>query len=138
MSVEDNKANVRSFIEEVFNKQNLAIIDELIAEDYVVNGVGGQQLKGPDGVRMMITMYTTAFPDLHMIIDDLIGEGDTVACRFTTKGTHKGEFMGIPPTGKMVSISGYSFNRLKDRKQIETWGLSDWMTAMQQLGVTPS
>lgn len=138
MSVEDNKANVRRFTEEVFNKQNLAIIDELISDDYIVNGVGGQQLRGLDGVRMMITMYTTAFPDLHMTIDDLIGEGDTVACRFTTTGTHKGEFMGIPPTGKMVSISGYSFNRLKDKKQIETWGLSDWMTAMQQLGVTSS
>jgi len=137
MSTEENKENVRRFIEEVFNRQNLDIVHELIADDYVVNGVGGQQLRGPDGVRMMIAMYTTAFPDLHMTIDDLIGEGDTVACRFTTTATHQGEFMGIPPTGKKISISGYSFNHLKDKKQVETWGLSDWTTAMQQLGITP-
>ena len=87
---------------------------------------------------MMITMCTTAFPDLQMTIDDLIGEGDIVACRFTTTGTHQGEFMGIPPTGKRISISDYSFNRLEDKKQVETWGLSDWTTAMQQLGVAPS
>ncbi len=136
MSVEENKENVRRFIEEVFNKKKLDIVDELIDDNYIINGVGGQQLRGPDGARMMISMYANAFPDLHMSIDDLIGEGDIVACRFTTTATHQGEFMGIPPTGKKISISGYSFNRLKNRKQVETWGLSDWTTAMQQLGVS--
>ena len=104
MQTEQNKALYRQFVEEVFNRGNTSAIDELVAPDFVEHeelppGVPS----GREGVKQLSIMLRSAFPDLKATIDDILAEGDKVAARMTWRGTHKGEFMGIPPTGKSVS-----------------------------------
>jgi predicted ester cyclase len=102
MSVEDNKAIEQRIIEEVFNKQNTALMDELYTPDYIYHGgvgVGDLQL---EGVKQMGAAMSIGFPDSHINIDNMIAEGDKVVCHYTFTGTHQGEFMGIPPTGKQI------------------------------------
>ena len=82
--------------------------------------------------------YITAFPDLHFTIEDLIAEGGTVVVRFTTRGTHQGTLMGIPPTGKQVSGTGMFIDRIVNGKGVEQWFNSDILGLLQQLGVLPS
>lgn len=136
MSAEENKAIMRRITEEVFNKGNLAVVDECTAADYVFRS-GGQEYKGLEGVKQMITSMRTAFPDFHVTIEDMVAEGDKVAHRYTWRGTHKGEFMGIAPTGKQVTITAAGFTRFAGGKQVEAWTYGDSSTIYQQLGVSP-
>ena len=101
MSVEENKAMVRSVIEEAINKGNLAVIDDIMAPNYVYH-FPGMEIKGPGGFRQFATMMRNAFPDINVSIDDCVGEGNLVASRLTLRGTLKGEFMGMAPTGKSM------------------------------------
>src|SRR5947209_5246280 len=103
MSEEENKAIMRRY-EEAVNQGNLDLIDEVIAADYVGHEPD-EDLHGPEGVKQFITMFRSAFPDLHLTVEDEIAEGDRVASRFTVRGTHQGELMGIPPAGKQVTVS---------------------------------
>jgi len=135
MSVEENKAAVRRYINEAWNKGNLSVIDESVAENFVLPDPSQpDSIRGPEGLKY-VTMYRNAFPDLEMIIDDLIAEGDTVAVRFTYRGTHTGEQMVIPPTGKHVTMTGTSFLRFEGDKCVEVFVNSDDLEMMQQLGV---
>ena len=86
----------------------------------------------------MMGMFFTAFPDLDVHIDELIAEGDTVVGRMTTSGTHKGDFMGIPATGKKATFTEMHMIRLANGKMVDHWGNSDDLGMMQQLGVIPS
>ena len=115
MSTEENKAIVRRATEELFNKNNLAVIDELYATNFVSHGTPAMT---PDreGYKQFVTMSHTALPDFHTTIEDMIAEGDKVVQRFTARGTHKGEFMGIPPTGKQVTITGIAIDRIAGRQ----------------------
>jgi len=137
MSVEQNKAKQGRVWGEVFNKGNLAIIPELFAPNYIYHGPMGMEAKGPEGFKQMVTMYRTAFPDLHVTIEDMVAEGDKVVSRFTLRGTHKGEYMGIAPTGKKVTITGILITRWVGGKEVEASGVADTLTMMQQLGVVP-
>lgn len=137
MSVEDNKTQQRRIYEEVINKGNLAIIPELIAPEYVFHNPLGLEAKGPEGFKQMVTMMRTAFPDIHCTIDDMVGEGDKTATRATLTCTFKGEMMGIPPTGRKVSISGFLFAKWKNSKEVEAWESLDTLSFYQQLGITP-
>ena len=137
MSTEENKASVHRVIEEAFNKGNLAVVDDLMATNYVFHGPGGQELKGPEGFKQMIPMYRTAFPDIHMTIDDMVAEGDKVAFRLTLRGTHKGDLMGIAPTGKQVTVTGTVISRFVGGKELEAWESADQLGMLQQLGVVP-
>jgi len=137
MSTEENKAASRRIIEEAWNKGNLAVVDELIASNYVVRGFGEAEFNGPDGFRQLVTMYRTAFPDLRTTIDDTVAEGDRLALRYTLRGTHKGDLMGIAPTGKQVTITGAVFARFEGGKQVEAFGYADSLIMFQQLGVAP-
>ena len=96
------------------------------------------QAPGLEGMQQMMTMFLGAFPDLHSTIDVLMAEGDLVAGRMTTTGTHKGDFMGIPATGKQVKFTEVHIVRIANGKAVEHWGNSDDMAMMQQLGVVPS
>ena len=136
MSTEENKAVLRRN-EEAFNKGDLAIADETIAPNYVYHGSGGQELKGPEGFKQIITMMRTAFPDLHMTVEDVVAEGDKVAHRLIIRGTHKGELMGIAPTGKQVTVPGANIAHFEGGKQVEVWCTMDLLGMMQQLGVVP-
>jgi steroid delta-isomerase-like uncharacterized protein len=134
MSVEENKAIFRRIVEEGFNKGNLAIVDELVATNHVNHT---DNVHGPEEYKQFITMYRTAFPDLHMTIEDQIAEGDKVVNRWTSRGTHKGDLMGIPPTGKQTTVTGMYVARIIGGKIVEEWGNLDALGMMQQLGVVP-
>ena len=101
MSTETNKAQFRRLYEEMFNKGDLAIVDDLVAPDAVNHEVPpGMNNRGPESARQVVTMLRTAFPDLHFTIEELVAESDTVAGRVTMSGTHLGPFQGIPATGR--------------------------------------
>ena len=134
---EENKAAIRRLGVEVFNKGNLAVIDELIATNYVAHGPGGQEFKGPEGVKQLVTVLRTAFPDIHTKIDDMVAEGDMVAIRFTYQGTFKGEYMGMAPTGKQFTFTEAVFHRMEGGRQVEVWSYFDQLSFYQQLGVSP-
>ena len=135
MSVEENKANVRRLNEEVFNKGNLALVDELMAPDYVFHIT--PEVKGPEGVKKYIADMRAAFPDLHITIEGMVAEGDMVAAQYTMRGTFKGKFGDIEPTGKQMTLPNVAFARFRGGKQVEVWPYLDSLTFYQQLGVTP-
>ena len=136
MATEENKAIHTQWVEESWNKQNLAISDELLAPDIVVHGM---QLPTPgvEGVKQIVVAFLTAFPDAHMTTDDLIAEGDKVGSRWTFRGTHQGELMGIPPTGKQVTLTGISIDRIVNGNIVERWLEFDQLGLLQQLGAIP-
>ncbi len=118
MSTEDNKALIRRFYEEVFNKKNLAAIDDFFAPDHVD--------------------HTLPLPDLHLTIEDMIAEGDKVVTWFTTHGTQRGALGDIPPTGKQVTVSTIEITRIAGGKIVEDSGLDDRLGMLQQLGLVPA
>ena len=135
MSVEENKASARRVIEEVFNKRNLTVTDELIDPTYIYHVPGGIDFKGVEGFKQFVNMYLTAFPDMHATIEGIVAEGDIVAIRVTYTGTHNGELMGIAPTGKQLNMTGAVFSRFSGGKQVEAWPYADQLTMYQQLGI---
>jgi steroid delta-isomerase-like uncharacterized protein len=135
MSIEDNKAVVRRFYGE--SVHNPALMDELLAPNYVLHLPGGPSISGIEPAKQLMIAYTTGFPDLQLTTEDLIGEGDRVAIRNTWHGTHQGIFQGIPATGKQVTFTGSDVFRLVDGKIAEQWADLDTLGLMQQLGVLP-
>jgi len=134
---EANKALTLRYWEEVANKGNLDLIEEICAPDYVCHEVD-QDIRGPEGVRQFIFMLRAAFPDLHVTVEDVIAEGNKIVQRWTGRGTHQGALMGIAPTGNRVSVVGITISRFKGGKVSEEWEVYDMMGMMQQLGVIPS
>ena len=140
MSTEQNKAIARRFLEEVFGQGKLAVVDEIVAPDHVDHGpstLPGMPT-GPEGSKMVVTIYRNAFPDIHFTIDEQIAEGDKVVTRWTGRGTHKGELAGIPATGKSATVTGMGVDRIVNGKIVESWGIFDQFGMMQQLGVIPA
>jgi steroid delta-isomerase-like uncharacterized protein len=136
-STEANKTIVRQGLEEMFNQGNVAAVDKYLAADYVEHQTMPGQAPGLEGFKQMLSMMHTAFPDFRITIDDLIAEGDKVVVRSTFRGTQKGEFMGIAPTGKAVATTGIDILVMKDGKAVEHWGNEDDLGMMQQLGAIP-
>jgi steroid delta-isomerase-like uncharacterized protein len=134
---EDYKAVVRRVIEEAWNKGDLAVVNEVVAPDYIFRVAAGQEYKGPEGLAQSVRMYRTAMPDFHITISDILAEGDRVACRFTVQGTFTGELMGIAPTGKRFTSTGAVFIRFVGGKEVEALEFLDQLSMFQQLGVTP-
>ena len=95
------------------------------------------EFKGPEGFKQFVTTFITAFPDLHLTIDDMVAEGDKVALRITARGTHQGDFMGIAPTGKQVTAPGIVIQRLTGGKLAEGWLVNDLLTMFQQMDALP-
>ena len=135
MSTEDNKAHVRRGFEAV-NQKNLAVYDELLTPDVVFHNAS-TTMQGLEAYKQFLSMYMTAFPDLQFTVEDMIAEGDTVVARFTTRGTHQGNLMGIPPTGKQVSGTGMFIDHIVNGKAVEQWFNTDDLGLLQQLGVIP-
>jgi steroid delta-isomerase-like uncharacterized protein len=139
MSTERNKALVHRLYEE-WNKGKeaaMAAIEELYAPAYVWHSTGVFPDMDLAGMKQMTPAFFTAFPDLHYTLEDLIAEGDKVAARFTLRGTHQRDFLGMPPTGKQVSVTGIEIDRIEDDKVVESWANSDALGLMQQLGAIP-
>jgi steroid delta-isomerase-like uncharacterized protein len=140
MSSETNKTVSRRFFEEVFSKGKLNLLDELITTDHVNNGPGNppELPTGIEGTKQLVTLYRNAFPDLRFTVDEQIAEGDKVVTRWTGQGTHKGELLGIPATGKSSTVTGIIIDRLVNGKIAESWGVFDQFGMLQQLGVIPT
>jgi steroid delta-isomerase-like uncharacterized protein len=136
---EENKTIIRRLFEDFATKGDLSVADELIAEDMVDHNPPGPNIApGPEGLKQVFAARWTAFPDLRVTVEDQVAEGDKVVTRSTISGTHKGEFMGIPASGKSFSIGAVAIFRIEDGKIVERWGETDIIGMMQQLGVVPS
>ena len=137
MSTEENKALGRRWIEEIWNKGNLGVLDELATADFVFHWAPPGVASNLEGYKQVVTMFRSAFQDMQVTVDDIVAEGDKVAVRWTGHSTHKGEFMGIPPTGKQVTTTGITISRTVGGKAVEEWNEMDMMGMMMQLGVVP-
>ena len=137
MSPEENKALVRRWFAET-DRGNLAIVEELCAPDYVDHNppLPGMPA-GNRGVRQANVALQQAFPDTVHLIQDQIAEGDKVMTRLIGRGTFLGEILGLPPTGKVIEISGISVHRLAGGKLVEHWAQADLLGFLQQLGALP-
>jgi predicted ester cyclase len=132
---ERNKALYRRFIDEVLNRQDLSLLDELVSDDFTDhNPVPGTS---PDKAGMLqgIGGFFEAFPDMRSEVDFLVAEGDLVVGHHTTTGTHQGDLMGIPATGRRIRVNEIHIVRIVDGQAVEHWGITDDMAMMQQLGV---
>jgi steroid delta-isomerase-like uncharacterized protein len=137
MSV-SNKNVVRRLFEEVWNKGNLQVTDELFTPNYTHHDASTPDVgRGPESEQKRATLYRTAFPDIRFTIDDMIAEGETVMARWSCRATHKGDLSGIAPTGKQININGVSIARFTNGKMAEGWVNWDALGLMQQLGVVP-
>lgn len=136
---EQNKALDRRWFEEVWNQGNVASYEELASRDLVVHNPPPGITGDFEGIKQAMSIHRTGFPDLHFIIEGQFAEGDTVVSRWTLDwGTHKGKWVGIPPTGKQVTITGISIQRYVGGKLVEGWLEMDMLSMMQQIGVVPA
>jgi steroid delta-isomerase-like uncharacterized protein len=133
MSLEENKALVRRFIKEVQNQHKLAAIDELFSLEFVDHSAPSGQ-NGVEGAKGFFKMMFAAFPDMHITILQQIAEGDQVMTYKTFHGTHQGTFMGIPASGKQVSIDSMDVLTIHDGKITDHWTVADFLSLLQQIG----
>lgn len=131
--MEKNKELMRRFYEELFNKGNLQVIDEIFDKNFVDRSFYGKEAR-LDEVKNSFREFRKAFPDMHVKIYDMIAEKDKIAVRFTLSGTHNGIFAGVPPTGRKISISVIDIMRIEDGRLAERWGVEDNLSLWQQLG----
>jgi steroid delta-isomerase-like uncharacterized protein len=138
MSAESNKALSRRLLEEAFNAGNIDVIDELVTTDFVNHDAAlPEPMVGPDAAKATISGYRTAFPDLRITIEEQIADDQGVATRWSAKGTHEGDLMGMAPTGKQATVTGITIDRIVDGRIAESWTNWDTLGMLQQLGVVP-
>jgi steroid delta-isomerase-like uncharacterized protein len=130
MSVEANKALVQRYIKEAWNKGNVDVLDELYGANFNSGGYGDG---GVGGLQAAITSYRTSFPDLHFTVEEVIAEEDKVAYRWTSRGTHHGEYDGIAPTGKPMTVTGITILRIVDGKITEDRSETNISSLREQL-----
>jgi steroid delta-isomerase-like uncharacterized protein len=135
---DSNKQLVRRCIEEAVNKGNFNVVDELVSPDYIYREPTVGEKRGRAGYRELITMYRNAFADLKLTIDEQIAEGNTVITRWTAQGTHRGELMGVAPTGKHVRVQGMIATRIVNGKVTEEDEVYDVFGMLRQIGALPA
>lgn len=133
MSSEENMALERRLVEEVWNKHNPGAADAFVAPDVIQNNSLPGTRPGRDGYRQTLEMLFSAFPDVRLTVEDLIADGDKVVERWTIRGTHRGDFMGMPATNKQVTVSGIDIYRYAGGRRVETWSQYDSLGMMRQL-----
>jgi steroid delta-isomerase-like uncharacterized protein len=120
--LEENKALIRRWLREIFTDGHLDGADEIFTQDYVLHDPSfPQEVHGPGGIKRYVTAYRAAFPDIRVTVEDQLAEDDKVATRWTARGTHLGEFLGLAPTGDEVTVSGIEFDRIIDSRIDEAW-----------------
>ena len=134
MSIEDNKDIVRRY-QEIYNSNDLDRLTEVVADDLRTPNIMPGIPQGLEGATVAHRLMLAGFPDYQTVIEDMLAEGDKVAARITMTGTHTGEFMGIPATGKRVEFTGIYIARITNGKILEHWGEEDSVGLLQQLGV---
>ena len=137
MAEAENKAIVRRYYDEVLTGRNLEVVDKLFAPDFISHTASGKIVDLATYLQA-VSMSHSAFPDLHVTIEDQMAEGDKVATRWTAHGTQTGPYMGIPPTGRALTVSAIHIHRLANDRLIEHWEQIDTLGALQQLGVLPT
>ena len=135
MSAQENKATVRRLYEEGITQQKPEVFDEIISADIIDHTPFPEQAPGLEGFKGVYAMMLSAFPDYQSTVEEQIAEGDKVVTRFSSEGTHQGEFMGIAPTGNRVRVTGIDIDRLVEGKIVEHWSEADLFAMMTQLGV---
>ncbi len=132
----ENANTVRKVIDEIWNRGQMAMADMFFTADYIDHDPATTStMRGPEAVKQNATMYRTAFPDLHLNVEETISDGDHVATRWTSTGTHTGDLQGIAPTGKSTTSTGITIARFVDGKIAEEWANWDTLGLMRQLGV---
>jgi steroid delta-isomerase-like uncharacterized protein len=139
-SIPDSQARasetiVRRFVDEVINNDDASALSELVHREYR-HRTPGRELRGRDGLKALFDDYRSGLPDLNVAIDDLVVSGDKVVTSIRLTGTHSGDLLGIPATGKLLSVHGMVLSRLEDGKIIEEWEILDLLGMFRQLGVT--
>jgi steroid delta-isomerase-like uncharacterized protein len=129
----ENKALVRRWFEEVWNQGSTAAIDELFARDGVAHGFAPDAC-GRDQFKQVHALYRAAFPDVRILVEDVVAEGDMAAVRWSATGTHRGDLLGFSGTGKQARFNGMSLVRLKGGQIVEGWNVFDQLGMLQQLG----
>ncbi len=129
-----SKETVSLLIEEVFNKGNLLVLDEVIHSDYRYQSPT-ESMEGVEDLKAFVQAFREAFPDLHIRVLSQIAEGESVCTRISMTGTHRGDFLGLPATSKSVQLQGVVISRLQNGLIIEEWELLDQLTLLQQLGI---
>jgi steroid delta-isomerase-like uncharacterized protein len=138
MSIEENKAVVRRFFEELLSTDNLAVADELLSPDFRFYFAGSPDPMGLARYKEFLAARRAAFPDRRFVVEDMIAEGEKVSARFTMRGTHKGELRGIAPSGTEVTMTGIDMIRVADGKMVEDRVEVDQLGMMRQLGAIAS
>jgi steroid delta-isomerase-like uncharacterized protein len=137
MSTEENKEIVRRFFELGPSQGNMGAAKELLAPDFALH-VPLPAAPGIQGISDVVTACRTAFEHLNVTVEDMVAEGDRVAARFTACGVHKGSFMGLPPTGKPITMTGIEIFRIENGRIAELWGEANRLGLMMQLGILPA
>ncbi len=134
---DENKTLLRRWFEEVWNKGREESIDEMFAEDGIAHGLadeGGNPLRGPAGFKPFFRKFRAAFPDIEVVVEDTITEGDKIAARCTVRGKHQSDSLGFAATQQPMEITGMTIVRVRDGKIVEAWNNFDFMSMFQQLG----
>ena len=137
MSTEQNKATLRRFLQELDHHKQVDAVQELCAAGFAAHLPGSIDPVDREGFKGFIALFCTAFPDLRHTVEDQIAEGDMVVSRLTVQGTHLGDFLGIAPTGREITITDILIARMKEGKAIELWAQFDMPGLLRQLGAFP-
>lgn len=137
MSAEENKAVVHQMLE-ALNQKDSKVAEDIFAANWVNHDPAFPPLQGIEGARQLLTLLAVGFPDMIATVDDMFAAGDRVGCRFTLKGTHSGDFLGLAPTGRHVSIGAIGVFRVVDGRLTDNWVNLDALGLMQQVGIIPT
>jgi len=133
-----DKATLLRLMDAIWNERKLGVLDEIVANDYVRHDPAFPgEVRGPGGFKQYVMAMCTPFPDAQISIEDVIAEGEHMALRWTFHGKHSGDFMGIPATGKEITLTGLSIIRIRGDKIVEGWDGYDALGVLRQLGVAP-
>ena len=138
MGIEENKTLAARWTEEIWNQGNMAAVDEICAPNFTFNYAFPGMPPDRESYKKVVMAYRSAFHNMHLTNDIVIAEGDKVAIRWQGKAVHQGEFMGIAPTGKQVTMTGNCIARIEGGKIVEEWTEMDAVGLMQQIGAMPS
>jgi predicted ester cyclase len=133
MTAAENKQRYADYIQAIFNEARFDELDGFLAPEYAIKDAPPGSAEGAAGIREVVTMFRTGFPDMVITLDEVIGEGDWVASKSTLRGTQTGEFFGVAPTGRPVSVSSLTMVRFRDGKLLESWVKNDVAAMMRQL-----
>ncbi len=134
MSTVENKVLFRQYLEEIWDRQNIAMIDEFLAPHYKRHRSPTSAALTRDGQKQLLTQFRAAFPDIQISVEEIIAEENRIAVRSIMRGTHLGEFSGIAPTGNKIEVNLLDIFHIEDGKFVEQWGGPDMLSLYQQLG----